>query len=140
VIRRLMQQLQQSRAFTLPDDILTAIRAEFDAGRTGEGETAETIRDQLATTAYLLDPHTAVAVSVAEKHIGDTAMISLGTAHPAKFPAAVKAACGTEPALPPSHADLMTKGERFDVLPNDLAALQSYIRERSRAVRLGAAA
>ncbi|WP_416355322.1 threonine synthase [Aureimonas phyllosphaerae] len=140
VIRRLMDQLKQSRAFTVPDDILSYIRAEFDAGRTGEGETAETIRDQLASTAYLLDPHTAVAVAVAEKRMGDVPMISLGTAHPAKFPASVKAACGTEPPLPPSHADLMTKGERFDVLPNDLDALQAYIRERSRAVRLGAAA
>ncbi|WP_182084661.1 threonine synthase [Aureimonas sp. ME7] len=139
-IRRLMQQLQQSRAFTLPEDVLASIRSEFDAGRTSQNETADTIREQLATTAYLLDPHTAVAVSVAEKRLGETAMISLGTAHPAKFPAAVKAACGTEPALPPSHADLMTKGERFDVLPNDLGQLQTYIRERSRAVRFGAAA
>ncbi|MBB3998815.1 threonine synthase [Aureimonas pseudogalii] len=139
-LRSMMQQLQQSRAFTIPEATLDAIRAEFDAGRTSETQTAETIRAYLGTTAYLLDPHTAVGVAVADAHIGDVAMITLGTAHPAKFPASVKAACGIEPPLPPSHGDLMTKGERFDVLPNDLAALQAYIRERSRAVRLGAAA
>ncbi|WP_026358593.1 threonine synthase [Aureimonas ureilytica] len=139
-VRRLMQQLQQSRAFTLPEEMIAAIRSEFDAGRTDETGTAETIRSYLGTTAYLLDPHTAVGVSVADRFMGDVAMITLGTAHPAKFPASVKAACGFEPPLPPSHADLMSRDERFDVLPNDLDALKTYIRERSRAVRHGAAA
>ncbi|WP_062203086.1 threonine synthase [Aureimonas sp. AU12] len=139
-IRRLMQQLQQSRAFTVPEATIAAIRAEFDAGRTSERETAETIRAYLGTTAYLLDPHTAVGVSVADQRIGEVPMITLGTAHPAKFPASVKAACGFEPPLPPSHGDLMKKNERFEVLPNELAAVQTYIRDRSRAVRLGAAA
>ena len=139
-VRRLMDQLRQSGAFTLPEDMIARIRAEFDAGRTDEAKTAETIKAYLGTTAYLLDPHTAVGVSVADRHMGDVAMITLGTAHPAKFPASVKAACGIEPPLPPSHADLMTRDETFDVLPNDLDAVQSYIRERSRAVRYGAAA
>ena len=139
-VRRLMAQLRQSGSFQLPDEMLAAIRAEFDAGRTDETKTAKTIRDYLGGTAYLLDPHTAVGVCVADGYMGDTTMITLGTAHPAKFPASVKAACGTEPPLPPSHGDLMKKDETFDVLPNDLDALQSYIRERSRAVRLGAAA
>ncbi len=139
-VRRQMQQLSQSGGFAIPEETLERIRAEFDAGRTDETGTAETIRAYVDTTAYLLDPHTAVAVRVADERIGDAPMISLGTAHPAKFPAAVREACGIDPALPPSHTDLMTRGERFDVLPNDLKAVQAYIRERSAAVRLGAAA
>ncbi len=139
-VRRLMQQLRQSGAFTLPEPMIQAIRAEFDAGRTDEAGTAETIKSYLGTTAYLLDPHTAVGVAVADQHMGDIPMITLGTAHPAKFPASVKAACGVEPPLPPSHGDLMSREEKFDVLPNDLDAIEAFIRERSRAVRHGAAA
>ncbi|KTR02803.1 threonine synthase [Aureimonas ureilytica] len=139
-VRRLMQQLRQSGAFTLPEPMIQAIRAEFDAGRTDEAGTAETIKTYLGTTAYLLDPHTAVGVAVADQHMGDIPMITLGTAHPAKFPASVKAACGVEPPLPPSHGDLMSREEKFDVLPNDLDAIEAFIRERSRAVRHGAAA
>ena len=139
-VRRLMQQLRQSGAFTLPEQMIQAIRAEFDAGRTDEANTAETIKSYLGTTAYLLDPHTAVGVAVADQHMGDIPMITLGTAHPAKFPASVKAACGVEPPLPPSHGDLMSREEKFDVLPNDLDAIEAFIRERSRAVRHGAAA
>ncbi|KTQ97843.1 threonine synthase [Aureimonas ureilytica] len=139
-VRRLMQQLRQSGAFTLPEPMIQAIRAEFDAGRTDEAGTAETIKTYLGTTAYLLDPHTAVGVAVADQHMGDIPMITLGTAHPAKFPASVKAACGVEPPLPPSHGDLMSREEKFDVLPNDLDVIEAFIRERSRAVRHGAAA
>ena len=139
-VRRLMASLSQSGSFTVPETMLAAIRAEFDAGRTGESDTAAIIRDTLEATAYLLDPHTAVGVSVAKRHLADAAMITLGTAHPAKFPASVEAACGLHPPLPPGHSDLMEKDERFDVLPNDLAAVQRYVESRSRAVRLGAAA
>jgi threonine synthase len=140
LVRRLMQQLSQSGGFHLPEDVLAAIRAEFDAGATSEAETAETIRQTLATTAYLLDPHTAVGVHVAETRMSVTPMITLGTAHPAKFPDAVKKACGLSPSLPPSHADLMQKHETMDRLPNDLGAVEEYVLARSRAVTQGAEA
>ncbi|WP_102959889.1 threonine synthase [Mangrovicella endophytica] len=138
-IRRMMQQLTQSGAFDLPAETLETIRAAFGAGRTSEDDTARTIAGVLDTTAYLLDPHTAVAVKVAEEHLRDEMMVSLGTAHPAKFPAAVKAACGIEPSLPPSHHDLMQKREVFERLPNDLEAVERFVRERSRALRQEAA-
>ncbi len=142
-VRRLMGQLAQGGAFTVPDAALAAIRAEFDADRASEAETAETIRRVLEETAYLLDPHTAVAYAVARRRLGnggDVPTVTLGTAHPAKFPAAVEAACGRSPALPPAHAGLMEAPERFDVLSNDLGVVQEYIAGRSRAIRKGQAA
>jgi threonine synthase len=57
-------------------------------------------------------------------------MITLATAHPAKFPDAVEAAMGTRPALPPRMADLFARPERVTRVPNDLGALQTLIRER----------
>ncbi|MFD2238589.1 threonine synthase [Aureimonas populi] len=139
-VRRLMAQIQQSRAFDVPAGTLAAIRAEFAAGRADEKEVAQTIGATLDASAYLLDPHSAIALNVARRQEGTEPMIALATAHPAKFPAAVKAACGIEPPLPPTHADLMERKESFDVLPNDLDAVERYIAERSRAVTLGAAA
>jgi threonine synthase len=60
-------------------------------------------------------------------------MITLATAHPAKFPAAVKAATGIEPALPAWLADLYARPERYDVLDNDPLKVETFIRERTRA-------
>ncbi|WP_062227505.1 threonine synthase [Aureimonas frigidaquae] len=139
LVTRLMQSLAQSGRFTLPPQVAAAIAAEFKAGRSGEAETAQTIRSVNDTRAYLLDPHTAVGMGVAAEHAGQEAMIVLGTAHPAKFPDAVEAACGIRPALPPTHADLMERDERFTVLPNDAEAVKAYIARHSRAA-LGAAA
>ena len=57
-------------------------------------------------------------------------MVSLATAHPAKFPDAVEQATGIRPPLPAHLADLMERTERFDVLANDLAAVQGFVRDR----------
>ncbi|NDW06466.1 threonine synthase [Jiella pacifica] len=141
LVRRLMSGLSQSGGFELPEGVLDAIRRDFDAASTDEAATAATIRRVLDACAYLLDPHTAVGVNVAESRgiAPGTATITLGTAHPAKFPAAVKAACGTEPALPPTHAGLMERAERFDRLPADLTAVEDYIKARTRAAAMAGA-
>src|SRR3954453_18759938 len=101
-VRALMGSLAQSRQFTIASHALGEIRVRFAAERADEEETAATIRTVQREAGYLLDPHTAVAVAVAEKENRDRSvpMIVLSTAHPAKFPDAVEAACGTRPALP----------------------------------------
>src|SRR5690606_37614959 len=104
---RHMQGLKQSGRFAMSEAELAAIRAEFDAGRSTMDETAATIRAVLSANGYLADPHTATAIKVAREH-GRTAtpMVVLSTAHPAKFPASVEAACGVNPALPAWLGDL----------------------------------
>ena len=67
-------------------------------------------------------------------------MVVLSTAHPAKFPDAVKAACGLVPVLPDRLADLAKRKERVTVLPADQAAVERYVTSVSRAAREGAAA
>ena len=57
-------------------------------------------------------------------------VVALATAHPAKFPDAVERATGMRPALPPRLADLFDRPERVEVLPNDLRAVQAFIRSR----------
>ncbi|MCK0196437.1 threonine synthase [Ancylobacter sp. 6x-1] len=134
-IRGLMASLTQSGAFAPPNEAMAAIRAEFDALRTDEAETAATIARIRRETGYLIDPHTAVAVSVAErvKHDPHVPQVVLSTAHPAKFPDAVEKACGERPELPAHLADLYERPERTPSLPNDLAAIEAYIARHARA-------
>ena len=141
-IRALMGSLAQSRRFSLSTQALSEIRALFAAGRADEGETAASIRTTLRETGRLVDPHTAVGIAVAEKEVRDPAvpMVVLGTAHPAKFPDAVEAACGVRPALPDWLADLDERPERATRMPVDQAAVEQFILAASRAAHEGAAA
>jgi threonine synthase len=141
-VRTLMGSLAQSRQFTLSASALAAIRAHFSADRADEDETRATIRTASRETGELVDPHTAVALAVAEKDAHDPAvpMIVLSTAHPAKFPDAVVAACGTRPQLPDWLGDLDRRAERVTVLPAEQSAVERFILAASRAASEGAAA
>jgi len=141
-VRAYMGSLAQSGRFSLSSQALSRIRALFNADRADEEETAATIRTTLRETSRLVDPHTAVGLAVAEKETRDPAlpMIVLGTAHPAKFPDAVEAACGVRPALPDWLSDLPERPERATPMAVDQAAIEQFILAASRAAREGAAA
>ena len=124
---RLMSGLGQSGAFTLPAPMLEAIRSEFAAGSADETETASTIRNVFKQAGYLADPHTAVGIKVAAERTGDEPMITLATAHPAKFPDAVEKASGIRPELPEWLGDLMEREEKYTTLPNTLESVQAHI-------------
>ncbi|MET0484008.1 MAG: threonine synthase [Aestuariivirgaceae bacterium] len=132
-LRTLMQDLAgPRRGFVIPEPALSRMRAKFGSGSCSEAETAREIARVLEQTAELIDPHSAVACHVGRAHmLRDTPMIVLATAHPAKFPDAVEAASGIRPALPRRLGDLMAKKERFDVLPNDLAAVENHVVQRA---------
>jgi threonine synthase len=141
-VRAMMASLAQSGRFSLSSEALSRIRGLFNADRADEEETAATIRTTLRETSRLIDPHTAVGLAVAEKETRDPAvpMIVLGTAHPAKFPEAVEAACGVRPGLPDWLSDLPERPERTTAMPVDQAAIEKFILAASRAAREGAAA
>ncbi|MCB5410131.1 threonine synthase [Pseudogemmobacter faecipullorum] len=129
-VQALMDSLKQSGGFTIPAEALKMLRETFLSGRASEEETLATIRSELAASGELLCPHSAVAVKVAHENAGQGMMVTLATAHPAKFPDAVEKASGLRPALPPRMADLFGREERVTRVPNDLGALTSLIRER----------
>lgn len=117
--------------FTISQGAIDFLRAQFVSGRASEAETKATIKAIWETTGEVICPHTAVGVKVAEEHLGATPMVTLATAHPAKFPEAVKDACGQDVPLPPRMADLFSRDERVTRVPNDLAAIEALIRERT---------
>jgi threonine synthase len=130
-VTALMDDLRTTGAFSVPEGALQALRESFASGRCSEEDTSATITRTLAQTTELLCPHSAVGVHVAENHLGAVPMITLATAHPAKFPDAVQAASGIRPPLPPRMADLFDRPERVTRVPNDLVALESLVLERT---------
>jgi threonine synthase len=141
-VRALMASLAQHRRFVLSASAIKELRSLFTTDRADEQESAAEIRAWVREADYCVDPHTAVALAVAEKEKRDPSvpMVVLSTAHPAKFPDAVKAACGVTPALPDTLADLGRRNERIVVLPADQTAVERYVTSVSRAAREGAAA
>jgi threonine synthase len=84
---------------------------------------------------YLADPHTAVGTAAARALApADPAVpvVVAATAHPAKFPDAVERATGLRPPLPARLADLYRREERFEVLANDLPAIEAAVRAHAR--------
>ncbi|MCW1949918.1 MAG: threonine synthase [Octadecabacter sp.] len=130
VVAEQMDELKAKGAFTVSQGAIDMLRDSFASGRASEEETYATIKTELMLSGELLCPHTAVGVTVAGDYLGETPMITLATAHPAKFPAAVEKATGQHPDLPPHMADLFEHDERVTRVPNDLNALQTLIKER----------
>ena len=128
-VNRLMAAFAEERAFSVDGDRLARARERFSAQRVSEEETLATIAGFFEATGEMADPHTAVGLHAAKEVRRETEapLVTLATAHPAKFPDAVERATGRTPALPAHLQDVMTRPERLSVLPNDLSAVQSHI-------------
>ena len=124
-----MNDLKQG-GFQISQGAYQYLKDTFKSGRASEEQTSAAITRYIKQHGELLCPHTAVGVHVAEPHLGKTPMVTLATAHPAKFPDAVKAASGIAAPLPPRMADLYDRPERLTRVANDLSAIQSLIKER----------
>lgn len=129
-VSQLMQDLKETGTFTISQGALQALREDFDSGRSDEDETSAMITHAHARMGELLCPHSAVGVKVAEDHLAQTPMITLATAHPAKFPDAVEAAVGDRPPLPARMADLYDRPERVTEIPGGVDDMMALIRAR----------
>ena len=128
-ITRLMGELKQG-GFGIEEEALLTLQKYFDSGRATEKETSRVIKSMFDSNGEVLCPHTAVGVKVANENLSRTPMITLATAHPAKFPDAVEASVGKRPVLPSWLADLFDRSERLTEMPNDLQLMKTLIRER----------
>ena len=129
-VAQLMDELKAG-GFSVSQGALEALQESFASGRCAEDETRATILETWNAAGELLCPHSAVGVKVAEEmRDAATPMITLATAHPAKFPAAVEEASGQHPPLPERMADLYERSERVTRVENDLAAIETLIKDR----------
>ena len=129
---RAMRAFADTGSIDIPPRARTMIEGLFIGVGVSEDDTSRAILSTLNQTGALIDPHTAVGVAAAQR-LGakrtTTPMVVLSTAHPAKFPEAVKAAAGVAPDLPRAARGLAAKPERIDRLPADAEAVMAYIRD-----------
>ena len=129
-IAGLMDTFRQGGGFRIEDERWTEARRLFDSLAVSDEDTCETIAEVHRACGEVLDPHTAIGVRAARacrRHL-DTPMVILGTAHPVKFPDAVRqAGVGRALELPAHLSDLARREERCMVLPNSLEAVQAFV-------------
>jgi len=134
-INQLMTEFKATGNLKLSDNALTKARELFTSYRLDDDEMVRVIADVWEHTEYLLDPHTAIGVEAARKtrRRQDIPMVCLATAHPAKFPEAVrKAGYPQDPPLPHHMADLFEREERYAVQDNELSAVQQFMKDNIR--------
>lgn len=128
-IKGLMDEFKAG-SMSLSSAALGQARELFTSYKLDDDETIAVIQDVFENTEYLLDPHTAIGLQAARKtrRRQDIPMVCLATAHPAKFPEAVrKAGQDKDPVLPHHMADLFEREERLNILDNDLATVQQFV-------------
>jgi threonine synthase len=134
-VAELMQNFDKGD-ITFSDDAMAKARALFSSECVSDDETCAQIASTWEQSEYLLDPHSAIGVraAFAADLPSDIPVVSLATAHPAKFPDAIaRAGVGQEPALPVHLKDLFDRPERYEVLANDLSMVQKFISGNIRA-------
>jgi threonine synthase len=125
----------------IPDDILNNGRRTFESERVSNPQTLETMKSYYESLGYILDPHSAVAVTAAERSINRVRKkilhVSLSTAHPAKFAAAVELALKDkkgfnfeEEVLPSEFIGLLQKQERITTVGNSWEQVREIIKEQ----------
>lgn len=127
--RNAMAGFEATGRMALDGPMLDQARALFRAHRIDHDHMAEAMRWAWEATGQLLDPHSAIGLAAAraEAPALDTPVVTLATAHAAKFPAAVEAVTGVFPALPARAGPIFDLPERFQRLPNDPAAVQALV-------------
>jgi len=131
-VRAAMGSLSQSGSFSIEETALAGIREDFSSDRVSNDAMHTTMQQVFSTLGMQIDPHSAVGLAAARATLDPTGapMVTLATAHPAKFPAAVEAATGQHPKLPPHLHDLFDREERMEPLPNDLPTLQRFVEDK----------
>jgi threonine synthase len=129
-----MADFRRTGKMAVPESAWRRCRTVFHGFRLDDAGTEREIARLYEVAGYLADPHTAIGIAAAQANPPGhgVATIAMATAHPAKFPEAIERATGIRPALPPRLADLFDRQERFTVLPNDLAAVETQVRALAR--------
>lgn len=125
----LMTGFRATGRMDVPPAVWEKIHTLFSGVALDDAETESQIREMHRNSQYLADPHTVIGIAAGRKfREAGTPMVAMATAHPAKFPDAMRAATGISPALPPALADLFDREERFSVIANDLEKVEDAVR------------
>jgi threonine synthase len=129
----MMREFETTKALAIPADLMAGARPLFTAARVDAEAMAQTMRRANEHCGEVIDPHTAIGLAAAHDTAlpDDVPVVTLATAHPAKFRDAVERATGVRPSLPSRLSGLFDRQERYDALPATLDAVKGYVFERS---------
>jgi threonine synthase len=128
--RLAVEAFRDTGRMPVPESAWRRARSVFHGFRLDDPGTLAEIQRVYETTGYLADPHTAIGIAAAHATgpRPGVATVALATAHPAKFPEAIRRATGRTVGLPDRLSDLYQRPEHFMVLPPDLASVQAGVR------------
>ncbi len=130
-LSRMMSEFSRTGQFQVGPDLLKKARSDFSAYRFDDDQVRKDILSTYRTTGEIVDPHSMIGVSAARREAHDgVPVVILGTAHPAKFPDAIRDALDIEIGLPDHVAGLLSMTERCTRLGNDPGQLKRFIDDR----------
>ena len=135
-----MAGFEATRRLALTPAMRAAAAAHLVSARVDPGSMAQAMRWAVEATGELIDPHTAIGLAAARAVDPGGPVVTLATAHPAKFPDAVERAAGQRPTLPARAAGLFDRAERYDTLPAELGAVEAYVAARATPATVAARA
>src|ERR1051326_5060833 len=133
-VKEAMSVFANTKSLTIPVEILAPLQQRYLAASADDTETLATIARMHREYGILVDPHSAVGLAAAARLRPklEGPVVALATAHPATFPAAVTQAVGKSAELPLHLSDLLTRKERYTVLPNAIADVRAFVLEHTR--------
>lgn len=128
----LMKDFERNNSLKVDQKILDNIKKDFISYAFDDAKTKEKIKNIFIKTGEILDPHTAVGVGASNEFLKNKAyhgelVVSLATAHPAKFPDAVIEAGAPKPELPNFLHGLFERPEKFEILENNTDSVKKFI-------------
>jgi threonine synthase len=132
LITRLMDEFKQSGSFSIDAKLLAKVKQQFSAYRLDDAQTRAEITRVYQETGEIIDPHSVIGIAAARACAKDPSIpvVCMGTADPAKFADAVEPAIGRKVPYPERLEKVLNAQEHFDVLENDLNAVQGFIRKK----------
>ncbi|MCW8914924.1 MAG: threonine synthase [Magnetovibrio sp.] len=128
-LNKAMDSFKENGSYDVSDTVIQRLKDIMDGERFDDEGTAKLIGEVYKESNYLLDTHSAIGVGAARAKRKDKSIpvVCMATAHPAKFPDAVKAASGVHPELPSHLSDLYERDEQYTELPGSFDAVKGYI-------------
>jgi len=125
-----MKDIKEKGKYTLNKESLDKINIDFLSSRMSEDEVLNTIKTVHKKFNTVLDPHTAIGYGAFDKVNLSGNNIVLGTAHPCKFPNAIKRSINIKTELPDELLFILDEKESYDTVENDLEKIKQHIKER----------
>ena len=125
-----MKDIREKGKYIIDQERLNKINTDFLSSKMSEEEVLETIKKVHEKFDIVLDPHSAIGYGAFDKVNLSGNNIVLATAHPCKFPDAIKNAINLKAELPKELMYILNEKENFDIIDNNIDKVKQHIKER----------